>query len=402
MKLSRGALLLYRRGGPFTRPSDTRAAVSLHAHSEHSREKLDFIPAIARRIPVVSALFERSIGRYQAQHGRPLDFSRAYWRPPLAASQVIASEAAQIERRFNCKALVSLTDHDTLEGPRALRAAGRADVPLSLEWSAPFGDAVFHLGVHGVAPAIANDAERALHAYTERGEGTLPELMAWLCECPETFIVVNHPFWDLRGVGQMQHDSTLLAFLRTHRTHVHALELNGYRSWTENRRVLPLAEGFDLPVVGGGDRHGYLPNTIVNLTEASCLGEFARDLRAGGSTCSVVFPEYEEPLSARVMQTAAGVLHSIPGHHDGRCHWSDRVFTTVDGVERSLASMWSGASWWLHASVVMTRWLGTNSLRPLHELMRADGHESLESDCHPEPAFDSAALVNAPSSATVL
>jgi len=47
---------------------------------------------------------------------------------------------------------------------------------------------------------------------------------------------------------------------------------------------LPRAEGFELPVVGGGDRHGRVPNAIVNLTNSTCLAEFASELRKGRAT----------------------------------------------------------------------------------------------------------------------
>ena len=146
-------------------------------------------------------------------------------------------------------------------------------------------------------------------------------------------------YWDLDGVGQLRHDSALLAFLRSHGHRIHALELNGYRTWTENRRVLPLAEGFGLPIVGGGDRHAYSPNTIVNLTNAGCLAEFAHELRSDRVTHCVVFPEYAEPYVTRVLQTAADLLR--PDYLRGRCTWAERVFTTTHGREQSVDSIWS-------------------------------------------------------------
>jgi hypothetical protein len=314
------------------------AAASLHSHSECSREKLDFVPGFARRIPLVAALFERGIAEYERENGRPLDFAAVYWRPPLPAAEVIASEREQIERRLDANALVSLTDHDTFEAPRTLRAAGRTDVPLSVEWSVPFEASVFHLGVHGIAPGRLDETERGLAAYSAGATDALGELLDFLGECPETFVVLNHPYWDLARVGQMRHDSTLLAFLRRHGDRIHALELNGYRTWTENRRVLPLAEGFGLPVVGGGDRHGYTPNTIVNLTNATCLAEFAHELRVDRVAQCVVFPEYTEPYVVRVLQTAGDLLK--PDHPCGRRTWAERVFVATDGMERSVDSMW--------------------------------------------------------------
>src|SRR5262245_17472997 len=106
MRLTRTAIQLYRRSKPFERPDGMRAAVSLHSHSECSREKLDFVPGIARRIPVVAAFFERAIATYRRVNGRELDFASAYWRPPLSPASVVASERGQIQTRFDCDGLV--------------------------------------------------------------------------------------------------------------------------------------------------------------------------------------------------------------------------------------------------------------------------------------------------------
>ena len=242
MKLSCTAIQVCPRAGHVAAPSDVRAAVSLHSHSNCSREGLDFVPHLAASIPIVATLLARSIAAYEREYKRAFDFNDYFWRPPLSAAAVIESERRHIEERLDSRALVSLTDHDTLEGPRRLRAAGHGDVPLSLEWSVPFEGTVFHLGIHALSAARADEAERAFAAFTTSGEGDFGEICDWLLESPETFIVLNHPYWDMPRRGGLQHDSTLLAFLRRHRHRVHALELNGYRSWTENRRV-PAAGG---------------------------------------------------------------------------------------------------------------------------------------------------------------
>src|SRR5262245_33323013 len=182
MRLTRTAIQLYRRGKPFVRPDGMRAAVSLHSHSDCSREKLDFVPGLARRIPLVAAFFERAMATYRRVHGRELDFASAYWRPPLSPAAVIASECEQLQARFDCDGLVSLTDHDTLAGPRALRAIGESRVPVSLEWSVPFDGAMFHLGVHAIPPARLDATERALADYTAGATRNLGELLHWLGE----------------------------------------------------------------------------------------------------------------------------------------------------------------------------------------------------------------------------
>jgi len=383
---------LYSPQSGFSRPPDVRAAASLHSHSECSRETLEFIPRIAQRIPVVARYFERSVADYQREHGRPLDFGEWYWRPPVTPAGVIESEQAQLNQRLDLPGLVSLTDHDTVEGPRTLQANGQADVPLSVEWSVPFDGCLFHLGVHGIAAASLDEMTDAFAAYTAGPPSGAPrrlgELLDALSACPETVVVLNHPCWDLAGVGQLRHDSTLITFLRAYQDRIHALELNGYRDWAENRLVLPIAKGFSLPVVGGGDRHGLFPNTIVNLTRAREWAGFVHELRVERFSHCVVFPEYVDPYVGRIFQSAADILRPHHQHHRGQTTWSERVFITMSGQEHSVASLWTREPLWLWITVAITRIAGSKAFATLFEVARADGHETLEIDCQLERLFD--------------
>ena len=390
MSYARTAIDVYLRRSTFSSPAGTRAAVSLHSHSDRSRESLDFIPDLARRIPVVDRFFDRSVAEHTREHGRPLNFGDWYWRPPATPSEVVRSEREHHQQRLGQSALVSLTDHDTLEGPLALRASGRTDIPLSLEWTVPYGRSVFHLGIHNIRAADVDAMTAVFTAYTAGGQrdaDTLTAILEWLSECDETLIVLNHPFWDIGRAGQLHHDSTLLAFVRAHRDRIHALELNGYRTWAENRRVLPLAQGFGIPVVGGGDRHGLAPNAIVNLTRTESVDDFVRELRTDRVTHCVVFPEYRAPFVARLLDSANDVLAPRRRPGAGALTWADRVFTTVEGCEHSAASMWR-VPIWLDAVVGVTRLLGSRPLSALLEVTRADGHKTLEEDCGAVAVFD--------------
>jgi hypothetical protein len=402
MSSSHSEIYLYPRQSRFSPPPGMRAAVSLHSHSECSRETLEFIPRFARQIPVVAACFERSLAEYQSHNGRPLDFGEWYFRPPVSPAALIDAEQAHLQRRLDLPGLVSMTDHDTVEGPLALRANGRTDVPLSFEWSVPFEKSMFHLGVHGIAPASIDATLRAAAGYTAGPPAgatrRLEELLDWLAGCPETFVVLNHPYWDLAGVGQLRHDSVLLAFLRAHHRWIHALELNGYRDWAENRLVLPLGRGLGIPVIGGGDRHALEPNAIVNLTRARSMPEFAHELRVERWSCCVLFPEYTDPHVARILQSAADILRPLREHHRGQTTWAERVFITMNGREHSVDSMWEREPLWLRSVIAMTRAIGSKRMGPLFELTRADGHETMEADCRPETVFDDAGRL-APDSA---
>src|ERR1700733_14981791 len=68
-----------------------RTGVSLHGHTMHSQECLDFLPRYLHHVPGVSQV----VRRYQhPRRGRPaaIDFSRAYWTPPLTPSTALSLE----------------------------------------------------------------------------------------------------------------------------------------------------------------------------------------------------------------------------------------------------------------------------------------------------------------------
>ncbi len=62
-----------------------------------------------------------SEGAVQAKSVRPVDFSQAYWTPPLPPKVAFKLESNQIEIDLGLMSLVSLTDHDSIGAPTALR-----------------------------------------------------------------------------------------------------------------------------------------------------------------------------------------------------------------------------------------------------------------------------------------
>ena len=98
---------------------------------------------------------------------RPVDFSTAYWRPPVSAKVGFELESKQIEHQLDLMSLVSLTDHDSMGAPGALRELpGAIQIPLAVEWSVPFEDAVFHLGVHNLPQNLAPTMMEDFAEYT--------------------------------------------------------------------------------------------------------------------------------------------------------------------------------------------------------------------------------------------
>src|SRR5262245_253366 len=113
-----------------------QTGVSLHGHTLHSKESLDFIYRLARSIWPIRVALERGEARYRRIHGSSLNLSRAWWTPPLSAHQAWSIEAGQIENRLEMKALVSLSDHDDIDAPMNLHLLEECrSVPVSVEWT---------------------------------------------------------------------------------------------------------------------------------------------------------------------------------------------------------------------------------------------------------------------------
>lgn len=350
-----------------------RSAVSLHSHTNQSKETLDFLPRYIHfhRIPAISWLVQSELKRYESRSGRRVDFRQAYWTPPVAASMVFASEKSQIEEKLGLAALVSITDHDTIGGCLALQTEDSAEwAPLSLEWSVPFAGNTFHIGVHNLAPASAMEVIRELGRYTaEPKEERLGDLFALLDSSPDTLLVLNHPCCNFVRVGTAKHWDTLRKFIAQCRPWIHALEVNGMRPWKENQTVLRMAKEYDFPIVAGGDRHGCRPNVMLNLSEGESWSDFAARIRSERNNDIFVLSAYDEPIRLRELATAADVLRRYPGHPYGQRRFLDRIFAHVDGYNwRPLSFYWDGserAPIWLIPAVNVVIALGSDHIRPM-------------------------------------
>lgn len=320
-----------------------RTAVSLHGHTLHSQERLDFVPRICERFPVFTGILRMISRRHLARYGRPLDFSRAWWTPPLCARQAIDLEREQIERSGDWNALVSLTDHDSVQAVRSLVTSGFTPVITSIEWTVPYGGSFLHLGVHNL-PCDCSTQVNAMAEYTAHpSPDRLGELLAGLAEDPACLIVLNHPAWDEKGIGAELHWNLMSNFVHRYGQFLHAFELNGLRSWPENAKVLDFAQAHGLPVISGGDRHGCEPNAILNLTDATTFSEFAQEIRKDKISRMLFMPQYYQSLRRRLAHTVFDALREHPNHSLGHANWSDRIFyEKQDGTPTSLAQFWDG------------------------------------------------------------
>ena len=313
--------------------SKAKTGLSLHCHTEHSRESLDFLPVYADRIPAIASLWRREYKRYREREGRCIDLSTAYWAPPLTPHLVYSAEKEQINNA-GLNAIVSITDHDCIDANLAVISSDPSQrVPISMEWTVPFDRGFFHLGIHNLPREHASTIAGSLLEYTYkasiRSAGRLDELFSLLQDIPEVLIILNHPLWDIEMVGADLHEWLLSEFVKAHGRWFHALEVNGFRSWSENRAVIKMAESLDLPVVAGGDRHGYRPNTVINISKRETFGEYTADIRNAKRNEVALMPQYERPLISRQLESFAEILGEYPQLGRDRSRWVNRIFFDI-------------------------------------------------------------------------
>jgi hypothetical protein len=316
------------------------SAVSLHSHTNRSKESLRFIPEFTRKHPILNWALERQARRSTI----PVDLVKAYWTPPLPPKAAFEVEKNQIEVALDLMGLVSLTDHDTIEAPTLLRmVAETREIPIALEWSVPFGGAIFHIGIHNLPGRRAQEFVADLVAYTKApSDSRLSELLEMLDECPEVLIVFNHPRWDLAGLGQQRFTEILDQFLRRNVRFLHAFEVNATRSRIENNGVIELAGHWRRLLISGGDRHGCEPSGALNLTRAESFCEFVREIRVEQRSHVLVMPQYDEPLTIRTLQAVLDVIREYPEYGPGCCRWDDRIFhpDQTTNMDRPISTLW--------------------------------------------------------------
>jgi hypothetical protein len=307
------------------------SAVSLHSHTVYSREGLDFVPRVLRRVPIAHAALERLQERCRRQTGKPIPFERAFWRPPLHPHAAYDLEAEQI-RGLGLRPIISLTDHDTLEACTDLQAIG-IDVPYSLEWTVPYHGTVFHVGVHNLPAEEARGLQVAMAAATAApASGAVAGLLAAMHAMENVLVVLNHPFSCEERVDRASHVRLLTRFLGEFGLWIHALELNGLQAPGNNLETIRLAAERGMPVISGGDRHCLEPNANVNLTGAETFCEFVDEIRVERRSSVLFMPQYRDPIPARYIEFIWQAVRYYP-EFDGRERWVDRVFFERDSGE---------------------------------------------------------------------
>lgn len=177
----------------------------------------------------------------------------------------------------------------------------RTTGPISVGWTVPYRDSVFHLGIHNLPAPTANEWTQTFAEFTAvPSVPRLKDILSQLDVLPDVLIVLNHPVWDLYNVGPERHFFCINDFMSNCSHFIHAMELNGLRGWPENRRVTALAQEWEQLLISGGDRHGVQPNANINLTNAASFDEFVHEVRNEGISHILFMPRYAEPRKHRI------------------------------------------------------------------------------------------------------
>jgi len=102
-----------------------RSGVSLHGHTNQSRETLNFLANVGNQYPLIRPLMSRLERRSEQGHGMPVNYAEAFWTPPMTPKLAFDLESEQIEK-LDIAPMVSLSDHDNIKAPMMLRSVPSA------------------------------------------------------------------------------------------------------------------------------------------------------------------------------------------------------------------------------------------------------------------------------------
>jgi hypothetical protein len=355
--------------------------VSLHSHTNQSKETLDFLANLGAQYRWMRPILRAGERCSRERHNTPVNYAAAYWTPPLTPRLAFDLENKQIEKKLGLMPLVSLTDHDNINAPMLLRTVASArHIPVSVEWSAPFGgDQAFHLGIHNLPSESGAAWMKIFEEYTATpDEKKLTEILAALHALPNVLIVFNHPMWDLYLIGEEKHRQRVQDFMVVNHEFIHALELNGLRHWGENRDVKKMAKQWNKLLISGGDRHGTEPNANVNLSNAATFTEFVHEVRYEGRSHVLFMPQYAGPWKHRILESTLDAIRDYPEFPQGSRYWDERVFhPDCNGVIRPLRELWprNEAPVYLSLAIRAVRLMGS---RPVAGGLRMAWSESRE------------------------
>jgi predicted metal-dependent phosphoesterase TrpH len=215
-------------------PERPAARIDLHCHSTFSRERLHLLPGM-------------------------------HWHPLLTPEQTYDRAKAR------GMTFVTLTDHDTIDGCRALLDARgeRPDFIFGEEVSVRFPEdrTLIHINVY--------DIDEAEHDEIRRRRDNIYELVAYLRAHGKLY-VLNHMTWT--GQQRVLKPEQIEAMLEL----FDVFEgLNGARSYPHNALAWQATAGRGKVLVGGSDSHTFRVGTTYTRTQGATRREVLDSIRAG-------------------------------------------------------------------------------------------------------------------------
>jgi hypothetical protein len=302
------------------RPKGFRTGVSLHSHTNQSRETLDFLANFGNQFPVMRPLMSRMERRAEQIHGVRIDYAASYWTPPMTPKLAFDLETRRSRssawRRWFRSRTTTTSRRPCFCAPCPARGRFRC------RWSGARPTAACSRSTWACttcpAPARQSGWRRSRSYTANPSDARLTEILVALNHEPNVLVVFNHPMWDLYLIGKEKHQFLVNEFLQKNGAYLHALELNGLRNWDENRAVRRLAEKWNMLLISGGDRHGVEPNANINLTNATSFTEFVHEIRREKKSHVLFMPQYAEPWKHRILQSTIDAIRTIPSFRKAR------------------------------------------------------------------------------------
>jgi len=214
-------------------------------------------------------------------------FCRESYSPPEAVYQTLHQRGMD---------LVTLTDHDSIEGAESLRS--RTDFYMSEEvtCTAPSGTEL-HVGVYGITDRH--------HFELQRRRNDLPRLSAYVCE-QRLFASINHPFSSLTG-NRHQDDFQWFSIFPG------AEVLNAHLAQDNNLLAKRFAEQCGQIGLGGSDAHTLASagSAWTEVPGARNREEFLAGLRCGRGRVGGKSGTYVK-MMCDVFRIAAAVMAAKP------------------------------------------------------------------------------------------
>ncbi len=215
-------------------PADPVARIDLHCHSSFSIERLKYLPGLV-------------------------------WRP------LLEPEALYELARKRGMSFVTITDHDTIDGCKALidRRGPLPDFVFGEEVSVRFPEdgTIIHVNVYDIDEEQHDEIQRLRH--------NIYELIPYLRQINKLY-VLNHMTWteQQKVLTPWQIEAMLELF--------DVFEgLNGARSYMHNAFVWQATGRHEKVLVGGSDSHTFRVGTTYTRSAGATVGDLLAHIQAG-------------------------------------------------------------------------------------------------------------------------